>query len=218
MGNQEQPPKGTGSRKRLVTYIVVAVVALLVVIGILVVVIIGQMNKGYDRYAFDTSALEGRIQMMTEEEIQAELNRVVEEGMFNISIASAIIFENPKAEGQARIENIAANRYHMQVDILLDETGETLYSSKLIQPGYSVEYITLDKELPPGEYEATAIFSAITQKELQVFGTAGAKITLYVFDGVVPTPTPTPTPTPMPTETPMPTATPDVAEAITSTP
>ena len=150
-------------------------------------------NAGYERYQFDTDAMEGRIQKMTEEEIQAELNRVVEEGMFNISIASAIVFETPTAEGQARIENIAANRYHMQVDIYLDETGEKIYASKLIQPGYSIEYIVLDKELEPGEYAATAIFSAITQEEMQLFGQAGAQIKLYVLDeqGRVPTPTPT---------------------------
>lgn len=139
-------------------------------------------DTGYDRYEFDTDAMAGRIQTMTEAEIQEELNRVVEEGMFNISIASAIVFETPDGEGEARIENIAANRYHMQVDIVLDETGELVYSSKLIKPGFSIEKIQLTKELEPGEYDATATFSAITQEELQLFGQAGAQIKLYVLD------------------------------------
>lgn len=153
--------------------------------------------EGYALYQFDTAAMAGRIQNMTEEEIQAELDRVIEDGMFNISIASAIVFETPSAEGQARIENIAANHYHMQVDILLDETGETVYSSQLIQPGYSIEYIKLNRELEPGEYPATAVFSAITQEELQLFGTAAAQITLYVFDGEA-TPSPSPAPSASP--------------------
>ena len=139
-------------------------------------------DTGYERYEFDTDAMAGRIQTMTEEEIQAELNRVVEEGMFNISIASAIVFEAPDAEGEARIENVAANNYHMQVDIILDESGETVYSSKLIQPGYSIENIKLSEKLEPGEYEATAIFSAITKNDMKLFGTAGAQIKLYVLD------------------------------------
>ena len=139
-------------------------------------------DTGYERYEFDTDAMAGRIQTMTEEEIQEELNRVVEEGMFNISIASAIVFESPDAQGEARIENVAANNYHMQVDIILDESGETVYSSKLIQPGYSIEHIKLSEKLEPGEYEATAIFSAITKEEMQLFGTAGAQIKLYVLD------------------------------------
>lgn len=142
----------------------------------------GQQKAAFELYQFDTEALEGRIQQMTEEEIQAELNRVVEEGMFNISIASSIVFDGPGGQGQARIENIAANRYHMQVDIFLTNTWEKIYSGKLIRPGYSVEYITLDKQLPPGEYDVTAIFSAITQEEMQLFGQAGAQIKLYIPD------------------------------------
>ena len=159
-------------------------------------------ETGYDRYQFDTDAMEGRIQRMSDEEIRQELDRVVEEGMFNISIASSIVFESPDGEGQARIENIEENRYHMQVDIVLDETQEVIYSSKLIRPGYSIEYITLDRQLEPGEYDVTAMFSAITQEEMQLFGQAAAQIRIYVLDenGNIPRPTPEPTQTPAPQE------------------
>jgi len=154
----------------------------------------GRQEAKFELYQFDTQAMAGRIQRMTEEEIQQELNRVVEEGMFNISIASAIVFDGPEGQGQARIENIAANRYHMQVDIFLKETGEKIYESKLIRPGYSIEYITLDKRLEPGEYPVTAVFSAITQEEMQLFGQAAAEINIYITDayGRIPTPSPAP--------------------------
>lgn len=159
-----------------------------------------QKPDGYERYQFDTEAMAGRINRMSEEEIQEELNRVVEEGMFNISISSAIIFDPETGEGAANIENIAANHYHMQVDIYLDDTDELVYSSKLIQPGYSIENIRLNRELEPGQYAATAIFSAITQEEMQLFGTAGAQIRLLVPDaqGNIPTPTPAVEPTATP--------------------
>lgn len=189
------------TKRRTGLIIVLALILLLAVAGTAVYFLFLR-DTGYERYEFDTDAIAGRIQTMTEEEIQAELNRIVEEGMFNISIASAIIFENPEAEGEARIENIEANLYHMQVDIFLDDTGEKVYSSKLIKPGFSIEKIKLDKELEPGEYEATAIFSAITQQEMQLFGTAGAQIKLYILDenGRIPQPEETP----QPTETPAP--------------
>jgi len=162
---------------------------MLVVLAVVLLCLIGfglwfflLRDTGYERYEFDTDAMAGRIQTMSEEEIQAELNRVVEEGMFNISIASAIVFESPDGEGEARIENIAANNYHMQVDIFLKDSDKPVYSSKLIQPGYSIQMIKLNRELEPGEYEATAVFSAITKEEKQLFGTAGAEIKLYVLD------------------------------------
>lgn len=140
----------------------------------------------------------GRISRMSEAEVQEELDRVVDEGMFNISIASAIIVDPQTNEGTANIENIAANRYFMQVDIFRDDTGEKLYSSKLIKPGYSIATIQLEETLEPGEYPATAIFSAITQDEMKLYGTAGAQITIYVPDenGRIPTPEPTVEPTP----------------------
>ena len=190
-----------GNRKPL---LIIGIVLLVLILAAAAVFIWAKFfrDTGYERYQFDTAAMAGRIQQMTEEEIQAELNRVVEEGMFNISIASAIVFPSPTSEGEARIENIAANHYHMQVDITLDETGETVYSSKLIQPGYSIENIKLEKELEPGEYAATAVFNAITQQELQLFGQAAAQITIYVLDEDGRIPTPEPSLTPEPTRTP----------------
>lgn len=179
-GKPKKKKKKRASRKWLILLLILLLLLILIGGGILVYKI--NQKREFERYQFDTEAMAGRIQMMTEEEIQAELNRVVEEGMFNISIASAIVFESPESEGEARIENVAANNYHMQVDIILDESGETVYSSKLIQPGYSIGNIKLSEKLEPGEYEATAIFSAITKDEMKLFGTAGAQIKLYVLD------------------------------------
>ena len=180
-------------KKSRMALILLCVLLLALLIGLIAMTVIG-MNRDYERYEFDTDAMAGRIQMMTEEEIQAELNRVVEEGMFNISIASAIVFDSPTAKGEARIENIAANNYHMKVEIRLDDTGETVYESRLIQPGYSIEKIALSKRLEPGEYQATATFSAITKEEMQLFGQAGAQIKLYIMDGNGRLPTPSPNP------------------------
>lgn len=195
---QPESAKPAKSRKRLLILLIILAVLL---VASITGVVVWQMTRdqGYERYAFDTDAMAGRIQRMTEEEIQAELNRVVEEGMFNISIASTVLFKSPDSEGEARIENVAANRYHMQVDIILDETGETLYSSKLIRPGYSIPTIRLNRRLEPGEYAATAVFSAITQEEMQLFGQAAAQIKLYVLsDRPTPTPSPSPSPSPQP--------------------
>lgn len=191
MSGEKAPDERRRTRRKALATLCVCVAAALAA-GVAAYVYMRERNRGFERYQFDTSAIEGRIQTMTEEEIQAELNRVVEEGMFNISIASAIVFPEPGAEGEARIENVAANRYHMQVDLMLDETGETLYSSGLIQPGYSVGAIRLNRTLAPGEYAATAVFSAITQEEMQLFGTAAAQVRLYVLSGASPAPSPTP--------------------------
>ena len=131
---------------------------------------------------FDPSAQSGSLPGRTQEEIQAELDKIVEEGMFNISIASVVVFADGQSEGEARIENIAANRYNMGVAITLDESGEVLYTSKGLKPGQYIETIRLDRDLPAGEYQATALFTAYTQEELLKVGQAAARITI-VIDG-----------------------------------
>jgi len=158
----------------------------LIIIGLLVVIIVILLMQNCGGTAqrqedwFDTSAIEGTLPGKTPEEIQAMLNQIVEEGMFNISIAPVIVFENPQAQGQARIENVPANHYHMSVKITLDDTQDTIYESKGIRPGQYIEYITLQKELQPGEYAATALFSAYDADTLGEQGRVAVKIKIIV--------------------------------------
>lgn len=129
---------------------------------------------------FDDSAKTGNLPGKTMDEIQAELDRVVEEGMFNISISAEVFFEDGSKEGAVRIENVKANPYYMQVTITLDDTGETIYESKIIKQEQYIEKIKLNKDLPQGNYSATAVFTALDQTTFDAVGTAAAKITLIV--------------------------------------
>lgn len=176
-----------------------AVIALLLVfvllLGALLVyflVIRPNADKGVKGGQREAEALQGSINVMTEEEIQNALNNIVEEGMFRISIASDIIaIEDGSA--QVRIENNLQNRYIMQVSIYLDETGEEIYSTDLIDPGYYIQETTFDKHLDPGEYAATAVFTALYQDTEEIVGTVGANVTIHVFPSdTIPSPTPSP--------------------------
>lgn len=129
---------------------------------------------------FDPAAVTGILPGMSEEEIRAELDRVVEEGMLNISISSGISFADGKSQGQANINNVEANNYIFKVVITLNDTGETVYESGGIRPGQYIQYIELEKELEAGEYAATATFTAYTQDTRQIVGNAAAGLTLYV--------------------------------------
>lgn len=129
---------------------------------------------------FDEEAKEGFLPTLSEEEIQAELDRIVEEGMFNVSIGSVLDFKDANSKAVANIENIPANRYYMSVDITLDDTGETVYSSKGIKPGQYIDEISLSKALAPGEYPATARFTAYQPDTYEVEGHVAVKIYIYV--------------------------------------
>lgn len=128
---------------------------------------------------FDDGAQSGLLPNKTEKEIQDELNRIVNEGMFNISIAPIINFRNGQSAGIARIENVPSNHYNMKVVITLDDTGEVIYESKGIKPNSYVYEINLSRNLPKGTYAATATFSAY-KEDLSYVGEAAAKIKVIV--------------------------------------
>ena len=192
------------SRGLIIAIIVLVLLFVLLLGGVLYYFLIYSPNKpnpvvGGQREA---AALKGSIKVMTDEEIQAELNRIVEEGMFRISIASTIVgYENGKAE--IRIENPLNNRYLMKVNLTLDETGEEIYATDLIDPGYYIQATEFDKPLAPGEYAATAIFTALYPDTGEIVGTVGAQVKIIILPaGATPIPSPTPEPTNSPTPVP----------------
>lgn len=124
----------------------------------------------------------GQLEGKSEEEIQEELNRVIEEGMFHISMNTNPVFADGTAEGNLEIENVPNNRYSMIVQITLNDSGETVYDSGLIDPNYHVQTDALDKDLEPGEYPATAAFYAYDMEDLEEVGSTACQITITVLN------------------------------------
>lgn len=51
--------------------------------------------------------------------------------------------------------NPEGNPCYFTFEIVLKDTGESLYKSKLVPPGKAITEITMSKALPAGEYDAT---------------------------------------------------------------
>lgn len=167
--------------EKKVPYIALIAV-LLCVIGALVFLLLrpddgGQTVTEKER---DPNAAVGQYEGKTPEEIQAELDKIVEEGMFNISINSTVTMASGSDEAELRIENIAANHHLMSVEIKLDDTGEVIYASGLIEPGYYIQSAPLNTTLAKGSYAATALFTAYNIETEAVAGQAAAKINIVV--------------------------------------
>ena len=158
-------------------YTIVFSVFLTTFLAITSLLVYNSFVKGND---LDVNAKLGQLEGKTEEEIQAELNRVVDEGMFNISINSNPVYKSGTSRGSVKIENVPSNRYLMQVDITLDDTGETVYKTGLIEPNHYIQTAKLDKFLEKGEYSATATFNAYEKESKEYVGTAAAKILLTI--------------------------------------
>ena len=136
-----------------------------------------QMVTGLE---MDKNAVEGGIVTRSQEEIQAELNQKVEEGMINISMNTSPTFPSGKEKGNLLIVNSEVNNYPQVVYILQKDTGEEIYRSKGVPVGSKIEYAPLDVELPAGEYDCVAYFNNVDPVSGTILGTAGAEIKIIV--------------------------------------
>ena len=168
--------QGKSKKKVIVLAVVLAAV---VIAGLLIWRSCGAQES---TFAFDDLAKNGFLEGRSQEDIQRLVNEQVEKGMFNISINSAITFENGTAEGNMSIENIPGNQYYMVVRLVLDDTGGTVYESGGIKPGQFIEKAPLSVSLAKGTYPATAVFTAVDPDSLKEIGRVQAEVTLQVLN------------------------------------
>lgn len=128
----------------------------------------------------DPNAEVGQLDGKSQEEIQAELDRVVDEGMFNVAIATTVEFADGTSEGELRIENVPGNRYLMKVEIARDDTGEVVYTSGLIEPNRHIQKAALSADLDAGTYPCTAVFYALDTETEELVGQAAVQMTILV--------------------------------------
>lgn len=172
-------PKTASEKQKKKVWLFLLLLILFAIIGLLTSLLLKKPEESKLGMR-EGNAVLGQFKGKTEEEIQEELNRVVEKGMFNISINPDIVMQNGESEADVRIENVPGNQYLMGVTIKLDSTGEVLYKSGLIEPNYHVQKVKLSKVLSKGTYEATAVFTAYELETEAETGTAAAKITISV--------------------------------------
>ena len=130
-----------------------------------------EYTKPKGKYATDRNALAGFLPGKTDEEIQAELNRIIAEGRFNAACNSKMTLANGKLD--VHIENVPANNYDMLVKVYLfpeegsTENVELVYESGLIQPQHYIDEGDAHTTVGPGVYDGKVTFQAISRDELQ---------------------------------------------------
>lgn len=128
----------------------------------------------------DKNASVGDEDKKSQDEVIAELNKQVAEGMINISMNTNPIFETGTSEGNLIIVNEETNRYPQVVEIYLKDTNELIYKSGGIPVGSKIENATLDYNLSKGTYDCIAYFNAINPDTGELVGKAGANIKVTI--------------------------------------
>lgn len=75
-------------------------------------------------------------------------------------------FENGDAvSSDAYVENDKDNETPVYFDVIVDESGETVYSSPILSLGAGIREIKLDTKLPKGDYVCTVVYHLIDKDE-----------------------------------------------------
>ena len=117
---------------------------------------------------------------MTDEQIQDLLQQEADGTMFGFQINASPIFENAQSAGNILIGNPPGNTFGIQVEIVLDSTGDVLYKSGLIEPNKHIPNIYLSKNLGKGIHNATATIYAYQIDTPKLLGQSAARIKINI--------------------------------------
>ena len=178
--------KDKDKKNNIVLKIIIAILIIIIIILLLLKscnkdnVITDNVKNVFD-LTQDENVTEGGLEHKSQEEIQAELNKQVAEGMINISMNLTPVFDDGESEGNLLIINEDINRYPQVVEIYLKDTDELIYKSGAIPVGSKIESDTLDVDLDAGEYDCTAYFNAVNPDTGELVGRAGAEVKITVL-------------------------------------
>lgn len=161
---------------------VIVVLLMAIIIGMFAWVHFGPEKSDAESLEDSVKAKLGQLEDKSNDEIQAALDEVIEEGSLRISINENPVFPNGESEGSLKIENHPNNHYNMRVVITLNDTGEEIYNSGLMPINSHIETDTLEHALEKGEYEAMATFTAYDVETDAEVGQAMAGVRISVLN------------------------------------
>lgn len=133
------------------------------------------------KYWFDKMAEDGTLEGKTPAELQSTLNKIAEAGLFNVTMNVEPVFEDGKSEGTLGLENIDENGFYCRVELYNDKDQALLYKSEGLKPGQYIKDIKLAKELPAGQYPATAKVIVTDPETLDDVGIVNIKVNISVL-------------------------------------
>lgn len=171
--------KAGGKKKNGLLLILLLLLLLLLLIGVGGYMVWKASQPAYsDR--LEPNAVVGSMPGKSAEQIEAELTQQVKEKEVAFSINANPVFPTGSAKGNILFENPQFNKKLTRVEITLDETGEMLYKSGLLEPGSYVPEANLLKDLDPGSYTCTATIYAYKLADESYIGKVAAGLTLTV--------------------------------------
>lgn len=163
--------------------ILLIILAFFVLAGVIYAILNRGGQEGSDNIfdtTIDSNAEKGGIAMRSDEEIQEDLKRKLEESMMNISMNLSPVFHDGKSQGNLNIVNEEINNFMQVIEIYLKDTDELIYTSGGIPVGNKIEKAKLDVNLHKGVYDCVAYFNAVNAETGEFVGKAGAELKITI--------------------------------------
>jgi hypothetical protein len=182
--NQEQQTQEQEENKKKKRNRIIEVIIIIILLLLLLTRCCGScsnLSNSPSSSATTTDILKGKIdwdQPKASRDLQAEIDKAVEQGMFNVFMNTNVVFQDGNSKGNMMIQNIDTNLYPMYVEIYHDDT--LLYKSNIIDPGYKIEEAKLDTALSKGTYDCTAYFYVTDSNKEEVQNKIGLNIKITV--------------------------------------
>ncbi|MFW8054161.1 hypothetical protein [Vagococcus fluvialis] len=139
------------------------------------------MNKPSNQIMGGNFLPEGKdAKQMSKEELAKAAQKAVDESEFTLSILPEASFPDGKSKGNIYIKNEANNAFPISVEVVENKSGDVIYESGAIEPGFEVTEGTLSKDLPKGKYECTAKVSIYDPKTKEFKGQTAAEMEVEV--------------------------------------
>lgn len=117
---------------------------------------------------------------MSDKERKKAQEKEVDESKFTLSIYPEATFEDGKSTGAIYIKNDVKNAYLIAVQIVEDKSGDIIYESGAIEPGFEITEGELNKNLKKGTYKCTAEVSIYDPQTKKYKGQTAAEIEVEV--------------------------------------
>ncbi len=166
-------PPYTDSKKRILPIIFILI--LILIIGIMAFIIFSFSHNKEKSKEPITKKRDTIVTIDNKNEILADLNNKVAEGLFNVTMNVDWSFENSSTPSEnAYVANAVTNTNTVYFDVTIDSTGEKIYESPNIPVGYALKDITLNSELSAGTYTCTVLYHLIDEEENEISNVAVA--------------------------------------------
>lgn len=166
--NTEEKRKGDGGKKLIIAIVAVVIILLIASVSVMAALLVKSKNEktiagSPEEKPREVITAENVEDVMAEmEEAQKARENIPQN--YTVSQTSDWVFSKDTLKSEnAYVKNDASNETPVYFDLVVDETGEIVYSSPILELGAELDGITLDKPLEAGSYACTAVYHLIDE-------------------------------------------------------